>query len=241
MGKRIIAQKRGRGTSVYKVQSFRYKAEVKHRKYDSLEKTSAIKGQVIDIINCPGHSAPLAKIKYENGDFAYILAPNNIKVDDIIESGVNAPTDTGNTLPLKNIPEGTLIFNIENLPGDGGKFCRSSGTFSRVVAVRGSTVIIQLPSKKQKKLNANCRATIGVIAGGGRLDKPFIKAGKRHHAMRARGKLYPRTSGVAMNSVSHPFGSGRGRKATKKKPVGPHAPPGRKVGPVRSKRQGKRK
>jgi len=241
MGKRIIARKRGRGTTTYRSHSFRHKTAVKHRMYDSIEKTSVIKGEVVDLINCKGHSAPIAKVKYPGGNYAHIFAPNHIKVTDMVESGINAKPNLGNTLPLRNIPEGTLIYNIESIPGDGGKFCRSAGTFSRIIASRGSFVIVQLPSKKQKKLNVNCRATVGIIAGAGRLDKPLVKAGKVHHIMRAKGKLYPRTSGVAMNSVDHPFGSGRGRKHTKMKPCSQHDPPGRKVGPVRSRRMGKRK
>lgn len=240
MGKQIISQRRGRGTTTFRAHSFRHIAPVLHRPYDSIEKNSAIKGQIMDLLKCSGHSAPLAKIKYSNGETSYIFAFSNLKVNDFIESGFNAPPKSGNTLPLRNIPEGTLIYNIENLPGDGGKFCRASGTFSRILAMRGTEVLIELPSKKQRMFSANCRATIGVIAGAGRLDKPIVKAGKEHHIMRAKGKVYPRTAAVAMNAVDHPFGSGRGRKKSKKKPVGPHAPPGSKVGPVQSRRTGKK-
>ena len=101
--------------------------------------------------------------------------------------------------------------------------------------------MIELPSKKQKTFNPTCRAVIGIVAGGGRTEKPWVKAGKRHHAMRAKGRLYPRTSGVAMNAVDHPFGSGRGRQHSNIKPASPHAPPGKKVGPVSSKRSGRKK
>lgn len=240
MGKRTITRKRGKGSSTYRAHSFRHTSPVKHRTYDSIEKTSVIKGYIMDIIDCIGHSAPLAKIRYADGKISYILAPENIRNNDQIESGFNASLKPGNTLPLKNIPEGTLVYNIENLPGDGGKFCRTSGTFSRVLAVRGDNILVELPSKKQKSFNANCRATIGIIAGAGRLDKPWVKAGKKHHAMLAKGKLYPRTAAVAMNAVDHPFGSGRGRKKTKKKPCSPFDPPGRKVGIVQSRRTGRK-
>ena len=98
-----------------------------------------------------------------------------------------------------------------------------------------------MPSKKEKEFNANCRATIGVVAGGGRLEKPFLKAGKKWHAKRARGKLYPVTSAVAMNAVEHPFGSGRGRHMGKPNVAPRHAPPGRKVGLVRPRRTGRKR
>jgi len=98
-----------------------------------------------------------------------------------------------------------------------------------------------LPSKKQKSFLPECRATIGIISGSGKKEKPFVKAGTRHHLMRAKGKLYPRTSGVAMNAVDHPFGSGRGRHIGKSQIAPRFAPPGRKVGMIRARRTGRRK
>ncbi len=238
MGKNIIAQRRGRGTFTYRAKSHRYIAEAMHRKYDELEKSQSVKGKVMDIVHCPAHTAPLALVKYTNGEQSYMPAPDGMKVNDEISTGFTSEVKTGNTLPLQNIPEGTLVYNLEILPGDRGKICRSSGTFARILTKTRTGVIVELPSKKQKMFNPNCRATIGIIAGGGRVEKPWVKAGKKHWAMRARGKLYPRTSGVAMNAVDHPFGSGRGRKKTKKKPCNQHMPPGRKVGTVQSRRTG---
>ncbi len=241
MGKRIISQRRGRGTSTYKSPSHRYKGTVKHRPLDTLEKTESIKGKIIDLVHCPGHSAPLAKVRYEDGTKTYIFAPLNIKVGTEIESGAKASTTEGNTLPLENIPEGTFIYNIETQPGDGGKLVRCSGTFARVVSHLKNKTTIMLPSKKQRKFDSRCRATIGVISGSGRVDKPFVKAGKKMLAMRARNKLYPRTSGVAMNAVDHPFGSGRGRHAGKPTTTSRDAPPGRKVGMIGARRTGRKK
>jgi len=241
MGKRIITQRRGKGSFTYKCFSHRYKGEIKHRIYDEIEKTSMISGKIVDFLHCPGHSAPLAKIKYENGDEILTSAPLGLRVNDIVISGAKAPVKIGNTLPLRSIPEGTDVYNIESNPGDGGKFVKTSGVFATIIAQMGDKTIVRLPSKKQREFPADCRATIGVICGGGRLEKPFLKAGKRHWAMRARSKLYPRTSGVAMNAVDHPFGSGRGRHVGKPKtpPVG--APPGRNVGAIRARRTGRKR
>ena len=97
-----------------------------------------------------------------------------------------------------------------------------------------------MPSKKEKKFHEECRAVIGVIAGHGRLDKPFVKAGKKHHLKKSKNKLWPRTSAVKMNAIDHPFGSGRG-KNPKSKIAKRNAPPGRKVGLVRPRRTGRRK
>ncbi|RME55518.1 50S ribosomal protein L2 [Candidatus Woesearchaeota archaeon] len=241
MGKRIITQRRGRGTSTYKSPSHRYKGQIKHRKYDDLEKTGVLFGKIVDLIHCPGHNAPLAAIEFENKEKILISAPEKVKVNDVVASGSAAPVQVGNTLPLKNIPEGTLVYNIENIPGDGGKLVRSSGSAARVLTKVGEKITIMLPSKKVKVLNSNCRATIGMVAGGGRKEKPFLKAGKKMHAMRARNKLYPRTSGVAMNAVDHPFGSGRGRHVGKPKTAPRWAPPGRNVGLLKAKKTGRGK
>jgi len=241
MGKNLKQQARGKGSPTYRAHSFRWLTDVKHRIYDDIEKSGILYGKVIDLVNCPGHTAPLAKIKYENNEINYIFAPLGIKVNDTIATGFNAPVKIGNTLPLKKIPEGTEIFNLENRPTDRGKFARVAGSFAKVIQSLDSEVLVELPSKKQKIFNPNCRATIGIIAGSGRLEKPFLKAGKKHHAMRARGKLYPITSGVAMNAVDHPFGSGRGRHVGKPKTVSRNTPPGAKVGKVGARRTGRRK
>lgn len=241
MGKRIITQRRGRGTSTYTAHSFRYLGEVKHRDYDDIEKGGVVKGIVIDIVKCPGHTAPLADIRYENGEKRYLFAPIGVRINDAVESGFNAKLNNGNTLPLKQIPDGTSVYNIESFPGDGGIFCRTAGTSARVLGTMNNKVIVELPSKKKREFDILCRATIGVLAGTGRKDKPLLKAGNVHWAMRARGKLYPRTSGVAMNAVDHPFGSGRGRHVGKPKVPPRNAPPGRNVGLLRAKRTGRKK
>ncbi len=241
MGKRIITQRRGRGSHTYKSPSHRYKGAIKLRAYDKIEKEGAMKGIVRDIVNCPGHSAPLVLVQYENKETVLMAAPLGIKVNDTVESGVTAGVSGGNVLPLKNLPEGTLVNNIEVRPGDGGKLVRSSGSFAKIVGKIGDQIIIRLPSKKQKKMNGDCRAIIGVVAGGGRTEKPFLKAGTRMHAMRAKNKLYPQTSGVAMNAVDHPFGSGRGRHAGKPKTPPRYAHPGRNVGLIKAKRTGRKK
>ncbi len=241
MGKNLILQRRGRGTPTYRAHSHRWLAEVKHRMYDEIEKTGIINGKVTDILHCAGHSAPLAKIQYDNNEIGYILAPQGIKVGDIISSGAKAEPKPGNTLPLQQIPEGTVIFNIENMPADGGALVRAAGTSATIVSSKKDGINVLLPSKKEKEFNPMCRATIGIISGAGRHDKPFVKAGARHHLMRARGKLYPLTSGVAMNAVDHPFGSGRGRHVGKPKTVSRNKSVGGKVGKVGARRTGRRR
>jgi large subunit ribosomal protein L2 len=194
---------------------------------------------VVDILNDPGRSAPVARVRYGDGQERLVLAPEGIKVGDRIVAGVSVPVKPGNTLSLAEIPEGTPIHNIESRPGDRGKFARSSGAYATLIAHDVGRATVQLPSGEMRDLNPRCRATIGVVAGGGRIDKPFIKAGKRHHAMLARGKPYPHVRGVAMNVVDHPFG-GRGKHAGRPKTVSKNAPPGQKVGLIAARRTGER-
>src|SRR3989344_8812432 len=226
MGKRIISQRRGRGSTTYKAPSHRYRYSLKYP-----TQKEPLKGKVIDIVNDQARSSPLAIIDF-NKVKAIIPAPLNIKVSDEINYN-NKTLTPGSISKLSDIPEGTLIYNIEKSPNSHGVFCRAAGTSARVLTKTNSYVLVQLPSKKQKKFHPECRATIGVIAGSGRLEKPILKAGKKHHMMKARNKLYPITSGVAMNAVDHPFGSGRGRHVGKPKTPPRYAPPGRNVGLIR--------
>ena len=240
MGKNLIQQKRGKGSTTYRAHSFRWKARIQYRAYDEQEKKGVVHGRVINIIDCPGHSAPLAVIKYETGDEVYLPAPYHVRVNQQVAAGAQAPINQCSVLPLRSIPEGTDVYNIESVPGDGGAFCRTAGSSAKVLGMLNNKVVIQLPSKKKREFDPGCRATIGIIAGAGRTEKPWLKAGKKHHAKRAAGKLYPRTAGVAMNAVNHPFGSGRGRHAGKPKTSPRFAPPGRKVGKIRARRTGRR-
>ena len=236
MGKRIISQKRGKGSPTYKSPGHRFKGDAK---FLGTHK-GKIAGEIIDLIKCPGHSAPLMKIKYENGLVALIPAPEGVRVSEAVESG-SSNIKTGNVTSLKNIPEGTSIYNIEGQPGDGGKFVRSSGAFARIISKTGNSVTIKLPSKREKTFNANCRACIGSIAGSGRKEKPILKAGNRMKAMRTRNKLYPIVSPNSMSAISHPYGNTRSLRKSKSKPVSRNAPPGRKVGAVAARRTGRRK
>ena len=234
MGKRILPQRKGRGTSVFRAPSHRYKADVKY------EIQGELKGVVKDIIHDPGHTAPLAKIKLEDGKDTYLLATEGLKVGDIIRFTEEKDFKIGNVLPLASIPEGFTVCNIELSPGDGGKLVRSSGAYATIISHDKGKTVVKLPSGKFKTLNSSCRATIGIIAGAGRIDKPFVKAGIKHIAMRARGKVHPVVRGVAMNPVSHPHGGGSHQHVGRPKTVRRGAPPGRKVGSISARKTGRR-
>jgi large subunit ribosomal protein L2 len=233
MGKRIISQRRGRGTNTYKSPSFRFKGAVKH---PSMETS----GRVIDLVHCSGHSVPLMDVSYLNGQRLLAPAPEGIKVGDEVLCG-NGATKEGSILSLTDIPEGTLIHNIELKPGDGGKLVRASGTFAKVVSKSEKGVRVKLPSKKEKLFLPNCRAAIGVLSGGGRRDKPFLKAGVKFMKMRAKNKLYPKVQGISMNAVDHPFGGCHSTHKGRPTLSSRGAPPGRKVGKIAPRRTGRRK
>jgi large subunit ribosomal protein L2 len=236
MGRRIQGQRRGRGGPTFRAPSHRYKAELSHKKS---EDTDTITGEIVDIEHDPARSAPLADVEFEDGDRRLILAPEGVAVGETIQVGVSAEIKPGNTLPIGEIPEGVLICNVESSPGDGGKFARATGVSAQLMTHDRNVAVIQLPSGEVKRLNPECRATIGVVAGGGRTEKPFVKAGNKHHKMKARGTKYPRVRGVAMNAIDHPFGGGGRQHPGKPKSVSRDAPPGRKVGDIASKRTGR--
>lgn len=236
MGKRIIQQARGTGSPTYKSPGFKFKADSKLKPINK----ELVQGKIVDLVHCAGHSAPLIRVCYDDGQMVLFAAPENIRVGDTISSGPGALCEPGNILSLKEIPEGTTIYNIESQPGDGGKFCKTSGGFARVAAKTLKTVTVVMPSKQQKKFNADCRAVIGIVAGSGRIDKPFLKAGTKMYKMRSKNKLYPRTSACAMNAIDHPFGNSRSSRKAKNKGASKHASPGRKVGSLWPKRTGKR-
>ncbi|MFH1848744.1 MAG: 50S ribosomal protein L2 [archaeon] len=237
MGKNLIQQARGKGGPRYRAPSHRYRGATR---YPSLNENN-VRGTVADLINCPGHSAPLCVVDYENGNSALMIAADAIKVGQDVEIGPGTAIKPGNITLLKNIPEGTYIYNIESAPGDGGKFVKASGTFARIVTKQKGDIIVLLPSKKKKAFRPECRATIGMVAGSGRCEKPFYKAGRRHHAMRARNKLYPLVSGTSMNAVDHPFGGSKSSKKGRSTTTSGNAPPGRKVGLLRARKTGKKR
>ncbi len=237
MGKNLIQQARGKGGPRYRAPSFRYLGSTCHRPLAE----GTVEAEIVDIVKCQGHLAPLMHLKYTDGVHTLQQAPTGVKVGDKIKHGPEAELQQGNTLTLEKIPDGTLIFNIESTPGDGGKFCRTSGTFAKITGRQNRVVTILLPSRKTRKFHENCRAMLGIVAGAGRTEKPFLKAGKKHLHMKARNKRYPESHAHAQNAVDHPFGNKRSSRKAKNKPVGKNAPAGRKVGSLWPRRTGQRK
>ena len=235
MGKNLIQQKRGKGSPTYRAPSFRYAGKAGHPKINNVEKKAFIE----EILNSQGHSAPLIVVRY-NDEYNLNIAPEGVRVGQELNYGESEEINSGDTLPLSKIPEGTAIFNIESKPGDGGKFVRTSGAVARIVSKNKDKVIVKLPSKKQKEFLASCLATVGSAAGSGRTEKPLLKAGNKYHKMRAKNKLWPQTGGTNMNAVDHPFGSKSSHTKGRPTQAPRNAPPGRKVGKIAPRRTGRK-
>jgi large subunit ribosomal protein L2 len=237
MGKRLKTQRRGKG-SIYRSPSHRHRSGSGGIKYINTRDT--MKGRVKELRHDPGRTAPLAKVVMEDGKRTWVIANEGLTVEQEVMQGNDVPMEPGNVLPLSEIPEGTKIYNIEVQPGDGGKLVRAGGTYAMVVS-HGVKTTVQLPSGQFKPFEPGCKATIGTVAGGGRKDKPLIKAGKHWHATRSRARKFPTVSGVAMNPVNHPHGGGAHQHVGKPSTVSRHAPPGRKVGRLSSKKKTRKK
>nr|AJS12664.1 50S ribosomal protein L2P [uncultured archaeon] len=231
MGKRIISQARGHGSFTYRVKRRAFKIRLKYPLNLSGE------GIVVRVVNSPAHTAPIAKIKYNQGIFFMPAFKGMAEGQKITFSLGQSKPQEGSVLMLKNIPLKTPVYNIEARPGDGGVFIRTGGSSGTIERISDTGVFVTMPSRKEKEFNSKCRATIGTIAGGGRLEKPIMKAGKKYFIKKSKGKLWPRTSAVKMNAVDHPFGSGRSKNPKSKVPKR-NAPPGKKVGLLRARRTG---
>ncbi|VVB83613.1 50S ribosomal protein L2 [uncultured archaeon] len=232
MGKRIIVQARGHGSFSYRVRRSAFRIRLKY------PRALIGEGEVAELINSSGHTAPLAKIKY-NGECFHIPAFNGMIEGQKISFEGKEVKD-GNIMRLKDIPIKTKVYDIESRPGDGGVFIKTAGSYAVVNRIFGDDVFVLMPSKKEKKFNQKCRAIVGSVAGSGRLDKPIVKAGKSFYIKKTRNKLWPRTSAVKMNAIDHPFGSGRGKRI-KSKIAKRNAPAGARVGLIRPARTGRRK
>ncbi|MBI3190560.1 50S ribosomal protein L2 [archaeon] len=229
MGKNLRQQRRGRGTPRYRSPGHRYLGNIS---YANMAATEG--GKIVDIVHAPGRHLPVAIVEF-NGRKSFMIAAEGANTGKIMANSL----DAGNIMKLKDIPEGSKIHNIELRPGDGGRLCRTSGTFAVMTGREGSKCTILMPSKEKKIFPSECLATIGTAAAGGRGEKPFRKAGTKHHAMKSFNRPYPHVCGVSMNACNHPFG-GQTRPG-KVKTVSRHMPPGRKVGSISPRRTGRRK
>ena len=202
MGKRIRAQRKG-SSPRYRVSSHRFPGA------NRMPRASEVVGEVTELVHSPVHTAPLARVKMPDGQTTLVVATEGISIGSSVAIGDNVSLRPGNITSITNIPEGTAINNLELRPGDGGKVARTAGNSAFVEAhLDNGKVRVRLPSGTTRDMSGKCRATIGVLAGHGRGEMPLRTAGAAHYKAKARGKLYPHVSGVAMNPVDHPHGGG---------------------------------
>jgi large subunit ribosomal protein L2 len=234
MPKKLRQQRRGKGSNVYRKLPNTFDISVSYKNIKEMT------GEIIEMINHTGHSAPLMKVLYEDMSTSYLLAPEGIKIGDKIKISEKPYYSLGSVARIGDMPEGTPVYNIESHPGDGGKFVRSAGSAGYVSAHMGSTTTVTLPSKATVSLANGCRAQLGVLASGGMMEQPIVKAGKNHYIMHALNRTWPVIRGVKSNPVDHPFGGKQHHKG-KSSMTSRNAPPGRKVGHIAASRVGRRK
>ena len=188
----------------------------KYRIIDFYRKKHNVLGKVERIEYDPNRTAYIALIDYVDKEKSYIICPQGLKIGDKIESGKGVDINVGNSLQLKDIPPGTLIHNVELIPGNGGKLARSAGSSVTLSGYDGEYAILKLSSGETRKVSSSCNATIGTVSNS---DQKNIKIGKAGRN-RWRGKR-PQTRGVAMNPVDHPHGGGEGKTSGGRSPVSP--------------------
>ena len=191
-----------------------------YRVIDFKRNKDGIPGKVERIEYDPNRSAHIALVLYADGERRYILAPKGVFAGDAVRSGVDAPMKPGSCLPIRNIPVGSTIHNIELRPGKGGQIARSAGTSAQLVAREGAYATIRLRSGEMRKVPSDCRATLGEVSTSEHSLRQLGKAG----ASRWRG-IRPTVRGVVMNPVDHPHGGGEGRTSGGRHPVTPWGQP----------------
>ena len=222
-------------------------AKRRYRDIDFKRVKDGVPAKVASIEYDPNRTCYIALLHYVDGAKAYILAPAGLTAGAMVESGEKADIQRGNALPLRAIPTGTIVHNVELIPGQGGKLGRSAGSAIQVVAKEGPMVTVRLPSSEMRLVRAECRATIGTLSNAEHQNVKIGKAGRNRH----KGKR-PQSRGIAMNPVDHPHGGGEAHKTPGGHPVTPWGKPTlgyrtRKKGKasdaliIRGRRRGKKK
>ena len=222
-------------------------AKRRYRRVDFKRRKDGVPARVATIEYDPNRTTYIALLHYADGFKSYVLAPQGLAPGATVESGEGADIRPGNALPLRSIPTGTVVHNVELIPGQGGRLGRAAGSGIQVVAKEGKTVTLRLPSSEMRMVRAECRATVGTLSNSEHQNVKVGKAGRSRH----KG-IRPQTRGVAMNPVDHPHGGGEAHKTPGGHPVTPWGKPtlgyrtrkkrkGSSAMIVRGRRRGKKK
>jgi large subunit ribosomal protein L2 len=191
-----------------------------YRKIDFKRRKDGVPAKVAHIEYDPNRSAYIALLHYADGEKRYILAPQRLRVGATVESGDSVDIRVGNSLPLGNMPSGTVVHNVELIPGRGGQMARAAGAGVQLLAKEGDHVTLRLPSGEMRMVRAECRATVGTIGNADHQNVKIGKAGRKRHM-----GVRPQTRGTAMNPVDHPHGGGEGSTTPGRHPVTPWGVP----------------
>ena len=222
--KSLLAKKSSTGgRNVYGRKTARHRGgghKQRYRVIDFRRDKDGVPAKVASVEYDPNRNCRICLLHFLDGEKRYILAPKDVQVGDMLANGPGAEIRVGNAMPLRNIPVGTTVHNIEFRPGAGGKLARSAGSSVQLVGKEGDFAILRLPSSEMRRLSIDCRATIGQV---GNAEADLVKIGK---AGRNRWKgVRPQTRGVAMNPVDHPHGGGEGKTSGGRHPVSPWGKP----------------
>jgi large subunit ribosomal protein L2 len=191
-----------------------------YRKIDFKRRKDGVPAKVAHIEYDPNRSAYIALLHYADGEKRYILAPQRLRVGMTVQSGTNVDVRVGNSLPLQNMPPGTVVHNVELIPGRGGQMARAAGAGVQLLAKEGDRVTLRLPSGEMRMVQGECRATVGTIGNADHQNVKVGKAGRKRHM-----GVRPQTRGTAMNPVDHPHGGGEGSTTPGRHPVTPWGVP----------------
>jgi len=244
MGRVIRNQRKGSST-IFKAVTRLRKNPAKFRTLDYAERHGYLRGLVKEIIHDPGRGAPLARVVFRD-PYKFklrtetFIANEGMYTGQFVFAGKNAALTIGNILPLESMPEGTVVSNVEEKLGDRGTLGRTSGNYCTIIGHNpdeGKTRI-KLPSGAKKVVSSHSRAMIGIVAGGGRTDKPLLKASRAKHKYAVKRNRWPKTRGVAMNPVDHPHGGGNHQHIGKASTISRYAAQGQKAGLIAARRTG---
>jgi large subunit ribosomal protein L8e len=244
MGRVIRGCRKGKG-GIFKAVVKRRKGKAALRVLDYAERTGYIKGLVKDIIHDSGRGAPLAKVVFRD-QYRYKLrkelfpAIEGVYTGQFIYCGKNARLDIGNVLPMSSCPEGTVISAVEAKTGDRSTIAKTSGTSCIIVGHSddGKKTRIRMPSGARKTVPSASRCIVGIVAGGGRIEKPMLKAGNAFHKYKVKRNCWPKVRGSAMNPVEHPHGGGNHQHVGHPTTISRYASAGSKVGMIAARRTG---
>jgi large subunit ribosomal protein L8e len=245
MGKVIRGQRKGKG-GIFKSHNKHRKGPAQLRRLDFAERNGYLKGVVKSIFHDPGRGAPLARVAFRD-PYRYrvrtenFIAAEGLHTGQFVYCGKKAALSVGNVLPVAQLPEGTIIFNVEEKAGDRGALARTSGNYATVISHNTETgkTRIRLPSGAKKSIPSVCRGVVGIAGGGGRIDKPMLKAGASYFKYKAKRNCWPYVRGICMNPVDHPHGGGGHQHMGVPSTVARETPAGRKVGKIAARRTGR--